>query len=59
MSIRLPKEYKIVGGKIVKDEKAADAKLNLCARLAKRANSKKPRVASRGKAQSLEKRRAD
>jgi hypothetical protein len=50
---RIGKEYKIVAGKVVKDEKIADANLNLCARLAKKANSKKPKVASRAKARSI------
>lgn len=32
-------------------EKAAEAKLDLCTRLKRRANSNKPRIASRAKAQ--------
>jgi hypothetical protein len=50
---KLSKEFKIIDGKVVKDEKAVNAGLNLCARLAKRANAKKPKVASRAKALSV------
>jgi hypothetical protein len=39
--------YILKGGKIVKDEKAAEAKLDLCTRLKKR-NSKKVRAVKRG-----------
>lgn len=43
---KLGPEFKIVGNKVVRDEKAADAKLDLCTRLRKR-NSKKTRVVKR------------
>lgn len=50
---QLSKEFKIIDGKVVKDESVVNAGLNLCARLAKRSNSKKPKVASRAKAMSV------
>jgi hypothetical protein len=46
MSTKLP-GYKIVGGKVVKDEAAAVAKLDLSTRL-KRKNSKRVRVKPKG-----------
>ena len=47
MSTRLGNSYKIVAGKVVKDEAAAEAKLDLSTRL-KRKNSRKIKVKRKG-----------
>jgi hypothetical protein len=41
--MKLPPEFKLVGNRLVKDERIAEAKLDLCTRL-KRKNSKKVRA---------------
>lgn len=43
MSIKLGKDYKIVNGKIIKDERAIEARLDVSTRL-KRRSSKKIKV---------------